>query len=111
MEMALLYDGVIAFLAAVGLSALMWLLAGALLHRRSRTVRAAVVLPVRDSAEEMEDDVRLLLGEYDPTGRGLPVLIADCGLTQEAAARAEILARSDHRIAVVLPQEILNFFA
>ncbi len=108
--MTVLCDGVIAFLAAVGLSALMWLLSGALLQRRAVLPHALVVLPVRGDAPEMEEAVRVLLAEYPPVDRGLPVLLADCGLTPEAAARAELLARDDHRITVVTPQEITNFF-
>jgi hypothetical protein len=88
----------------------MWLLSGALLKRKAALPHALAVLPVRGDAPEMEENVRVLLEEYPPVGRGLPVLLADCGLTPEAAARAELLSQGDHRITVVTPQEITNFF-
>ena len=108
--MTVLCDGVIAFFAAVGLSALMWLLAGALVRRKALPC-AFAVLPVRGAAQEMEEDVRLLLAEYPPVGRGLPLLLVDCGLSPEAATRAAALESGDHRITVVTPQEVTNYFA
>ena len=109
--MTVLCDGVIAFLAAVGLSALMWLLAGALVRRKAVLPRAFTVLPVTGAAQEMEEAVRVLLAENPSVGRGLPLLVVDCGLSPEAAAQAAALESGDHRITVVTPQEVTNYFA
>ena len=51
--MTLLQDGVIALLAAVGLTAILWLLADMILRRREE-VPVVLLLPLKDAAEEME---------------------------------------------------------
>ena len=49
--MALLQDGLIAFLSAVGLTTMVWLAAGAVLHTGRPTVPGAMlVLPLRGEA-------------------------------------------------------------
>ena len=45
--MKLMGDGLIAFLAAVGVSTILWLLAETLLRRHSPVAEAVLVLPVR----------------------------------------------------------------
>lgn len=45
--MELMGDGLIAFLAAVGVSTILWLLAETLLHRHRPVAEAILVLPVR----------------------------------------------------------------
>lgn len=59
--MVLLQDGVIAFLSAVGLTAIVWLAAGAILHTGRPTVPGLLlVLPLRGEAPALEEDVREL---------------------------------------------------
>ena len=59
--MVLLQDGVIAFLSAVGLTAIVWLAAGAILHAGRPTVPGLLlVLPLRGEAPALEEDVREL---------------------------------------------------
>ena len=59
--MVLLQDGVIAFLAAVGLTTIVWLAAGAILHTGRPTVPGLLlVLPLRGEAQALEEDVREL---------------------------------------------------
>ena len=59
--MVLLQDGVIAFLSAVGLTAIVWLAAGAILHTGRPTVPGLLlVLPLRGEVPALEEDVREL---------------------------------------------------
>ena len=98
--MILLQDGVIAFLSAVGLTTLVWLLVGALLHTgRPAVPGLLLVLPLRGDALAMESDVRELRRVQ---GRlpGAKIVLADCGLTADARALAQYLADRE-KIAVV----------
>ena len=53
--MELLHDGVIAALSAIGLTAVIWVIAGAILHPRRRgTIDAVAVIPARGAAENLE---------------------------------------------------------
>ncbi len=85
-------DGVIAFFSAVGVTAIVWLLAGVLLHAgRPAIPGLLLVLPARGEAPALEADVR----ELRRVQGGLPgarLVIADCGLTEEARGLAEYLA-------------------
>ena len=90
--MALLQDGLIAFLAAVGLTAVVWLAAGLVFHTgRPGIPGLLLVLPLRDDAPAMEADVRELrrLQNQLPGAR---VVLMDCGLTEDARAMAQYLA-------------------
>ena len=59
--MTLLQDGLIAFLSAVGLTALVWLVAGAVLHTGRPIVPGLLlVLPLRGEALAMEADILLM---------------------------------------------------
>lgn len=90
--MVLLQDGVIAFLSAVGLTTVVWFLAGAVLHTGRPTVPGLLlILPLRGEALAMEADVRELRRVQ---GRlpGAKILLADCGLTEDARGLAQYLA-------------------
>ena len=90
--MVLLQDGVIAFLSAVGLTTVVWFLAGAFLHAGRPTVPGLLlVLPLRGQALAMEADVRELRRVQ---GRlpGAKIVLADCGLSEDARGLAQYLA-------------------
>lgn len=90
--MVLLQDGVIAFLSAVGLTTVVWFLAGAFLHAGRPTVPGLLlVLPLRGEALAMEADVRELRRVQ---GRlpGAKIVLADCGLSEDARGLAQYLA-------------------
>ena len=100
--MVLFQDGLLAFFSAVGVTTVVWLLAGALL----RTGRPAIpglllVLPLRGEALAMESDVRELrrLRHRLPGAR---ILLADCGMSADARALAAYLA--DRTEGVVLTE-------
>ena len=93
--MALLQDGLIAFLSAVGLTTVIWLAAGVLLRRGRPTVPdLLLVLPLRGEALTMEADVRELrrLRSQLPGAR---IVLADCSLTADAKALARYLAERE----------------
>lgn len=90
--MSVFQDGVIAFFSAVGVATVVWLLAGTLLHaRRPAMPGVLLVLPLRGEALAMEADVR----ELRRLRRQLPgarLVLADCGMTEDARALARYLA-------------------
>ena len=93
-------DGVLAFFSAVGLITVVWLAAGALFHAgRPMIPGLLLVLPVRGDAPALEHDVR----ELRRIQGGLPgakIVIADCGLTEEARGLADYLADREENAAV-----------
>ena len=89
-------NGVLAFLAAVGIAALVWLVTGVLLRRRPPEVPAVLVLPACGGAEALEGWVRALLEVRAQLGRS-----ADCGLTAEGARRVQLLAQRFDKIMVL----------
>ncbi|MCI8809968.1 MAG: hypothetical protein HFF84_07535 [Oscillibacter sp.] len=90
--MGLIQDGVIAFLAAVGLTTLVWLVGGAVVHAgRPAIPGLLLVLPLRGEALAMEADVRELRRVQ---GRlpGSRIILEDHGLTDDARCLAQYLA-------------------
>lgn len=86
--MTLLQDGLIAFLSAVGLTALVWLVAGAVLHTGRPIVPGLLlVLPLRGEALAMEADVRELR-RLQSRLPGARMVLVDCGLTEDARGLA-----------------------
>ena len=94
-------DGVIAFFSAVGMTTVVWLLAGAVLHAGRPTIPGLLlVLPVRGEALALEHDVRELR-RVRSSLPGAQIVIADCGLTAEARGLADYLAEREDNAAVV----------
>ena len=94
-------DGVIAFFSAVGMTTVMWLLAGALLHAGRPTIPGLLlVLPARGDAPALEHagrELRRVQGSL----QGAKLVIADCGMTEEARGLADYLAVREENAAVV----------
>lgn len=90
--MVLFHDGLLAFFSAVGVTTVVWLLAGALLRTgRPGVPGLLLVLPLRGEAPALEADARELRREL----RRLPgarIVLADCGMSAEARALAAYLA-------------------
>ena len=90
--MEVLRDGVLAFLAAVGLVSLFWLAAGRVLHTgRPYIGGLLLVLPLREEAPALEENLRALhrLREKLPGAR---IILADCGLDEDTRKLARYLA-------------------
>ena len=88
----LLQDGVLAFLSAVGLTTLVWILGGALLHTGRPTIPGLLlVLPLRGEALSMEADVRELR-RVQGSLPGSKIILEDHGLPENARHLAQYLA-------------------
>ena len=79
------------------------LLAGLLFRRRERLLDAVYLVPLSGGAEQLDMTLRELSRE-----RALPVVLVDCGLTEEGR-RAASLAVSD-TVTLVTPSELPNLF-
>ena len=92
-------DGVLAGLAAVGLTALVWLLAGALFRWRERPLDAVYVVALTGGAEKLDMTLRELARE-----RRLPVVLVDGGLTAEGriASFSTVLPDQPNALATYL---------
>lgn len=104
--MELLENGVIAFLAAVGLTALLWGFAGLVLRRRPRPVEALLVLPARADGETLEMDVRTLETFRQQIGPHMPIVVADRGLSETGRRRAQLLAEQVDGLTVLPETEL-----
>lgn len=91
--MELLQDGVVAALAAIGVTALIWLAASLLLWRE-RPVDAVYLVRVSGDGTGLDVTLRRLA-----QSRRLPVLLVDCGLTDEGRPRRGAAVRYEHEIA------------
>ena len=99
--MVYLQDGLLAFFSAVGMTTVVWLAAGALFHAGRPTVPGLLlVLPLRGEAPAMEADMRELRRLQ---GRlpGARIVLADCGLTDDARGLAQYLADREEDAALV----------
>ena len=99
-------NSVLAFLAAVGIAALVWLVAGVLLRGRRAEVPAVLMLPACGNGEALEGWVRSLHEVRGQLGRSTAIAIVDCGLTPEGRHRAEILTRRFGRVTVLQREEL-----
>ena len=105
--MEILYDGVIAFLSAVGLATLIWSFAGYFLRSARLSIPGLMlVLPLRGEALSMEADVR----ELRRLQRSLPgakLVLQDCGLSEDALALARYLAQRTENTLLISATEPL----
>ena len=89
-------DGVIAFFSAVGMTTVVWLLAGAVLHAGRPTIPGLLlVLPVRGEALALEHDVRELR-RVRSSLPGAQIVIADC--LAEREDNAAVVNGADFRL-------------
>lgn len=99
--MMLLQDGLIAFFSAVGLTTVVWLVAGAFFHAgRPAIPGLLLVLPLRGEALAMESDVRELR-RIQGQLPGAKIVLADCGLTADARDLAQYLADREKNAVLV----------
>ena len=109
--MELLHDGVIAALSAIGLTAVIWVIAGAMLHPRRRgTIDAVAVIPASGAAESLEYTVRSLERSRFEEGGFTRIVILDCGLSDDALKVADLLCRDDYDVTICKKETIANLF-
>lgn len=99
--MELLQSGVVAALAATGLTTLLWL-AASLLYREA-AVAAVYLVPVSGDGAGLDVTLRRL-----HQNRRLPVLLVDCGLTAQGLRAVELLAGPGVRL--VTPGELSSLY-
>lgn len=105
--MKLMGDGLIAFLAAVGVSTILWLLAETLLRRHSPVAEAVLVLPVRGDGATLERALHLTM-EQRATWE-TPILLADCGLDETGLRLAQSLTQRYSRVQLCPAEELENY--
>lgn len=105
--MKLMGDGLIAFLAAVGVSTILWLLAETLLRRHRPVAEAILVLPVRGDGATLERALHLTM-EQRTTGE-TPILLADCGLDETGLRLAQSLTQRYSRVQLCPAEELENY--
>lgn len=107
--MELLQDGVIAALSAIGLTAVIWVIAGMILHPRRRgTMETVAVIPASGAAENLEHTVRALTRSRYEEGGFTRIVILDCGLSEDAKKVADILCRGEYDVTVCHKDELLE---
>ena len=97
-------DGVLAGLAAVGLTALLWLLAGSLFRWRERPLDAVYLVMLTGGAEKLDMTLRELARE-----RPLPVILVDSGLNEMGRQRVELLT-ARYGAVLVMPQQLAELY-
>ena len=103
--MELMQDGLIAFFCAVGMTAVVWLIAGALLHTGRPVIPGLLlVLPLQGEALAMEADVRELR-RVQSRLPGARMVLADCGMTEDARGLAQYLADREANAALMDAKE------
>ena len=105
--MELMGDGLIAFLAAGGVSTILWLLAETLLRRHSPAAEAVLVLPGRGDGATLERALHLTM-EQRATGE-TPILLADCGLDETGLRLAQSLTQRYSRVQLCPAEELENY--
>ena len=103
--MVLLQDGIIAVLSAVGLTTVVWLAAGTVLHAGRPAISGLMlVLPLRGEALALEGDFRELrrVRHLLPGSR---IVLADCGMTEDARELAVYLAEREKNAELVHAKE------
>lgn len=93
---------VVAFLAALGLLALGWLLFGRLLTPvgGKKSGRIYAVIPASGDGETLEDEVRGLAWLRGGELARFPILVADCGLSDRGRAVAAVLSGRETDLTV-----------
>ena len=102
--MEVVREALVAFLASVGLTALLWLSMTALLRRRERLPTAVVLLPLYGAAEDLETSVRTLRWLGDPT-----IWLVNCGLNEEGTHRAQLLVQDREDLRFLTPEELPEY--
>ena len=103
--MELMGDGLIAFLAAVGVSTILWLLAEARVRCRVHPPAGAYLVEASGGAEQLDMTLRELARE-----RPLSVILVDSGLNEMGRQRAELLL-TRYGGTLVTPQQLAAMYA
>ena len=106
MEVSIWRDGLIAFLAAVGLVGLTWSLAGLLVRRSRRRVSAYIVLQAQDDAEGLDWAVYTACRMAPELGCGTKVVLLDCGLSTKGRQDVAFWEENNDCVTVLVPSQL-----
>lgn len=107
--MELLQDMVIALLAAVGLTAVLWLLLKAVFSpRRELCDTVYLVLPVSARTRAMEQAAGELQQMRRQYGGAARAVLLDCGMEEEQRRMARILQREDPLLLLCGEEELME---
>lgn len=105
--MQLLQDGVVAALAAIGLTTLIFLLVSAVTcPRRRGTINTITLVPVRGEDGRLELTVRALVRAREAEGSASHIVIVDQGMGAETARIAAILCREERNVTLCGAEEL-----
>ena len=108
--MQLWQDGVVALLAAIGLASLVWTAVRAVLFAGpERRREIGLVLPAQGDGEHLAEQVRSLGALRREQGIFGPVLLVDCGLTEEGRKLCALLAKKDRFVSVCTREEVPGY--
>ena len=109
--MQLWQDGLVAALAAIGLASLMWSVVKAVLYspRQERRQGAVALIPAQGDGERLEEQLRSLGALRREQGIFGPVLLVDCGLTEEGRKLCALLAKKDRFVSVCTREEVPGY--
>jgi len=108
--MELLRDGLIAALAAIGLTTVLFLTVSVVFHPRRRgTIPAIAVVPVSGNAEKLEHTVRALeRSRYEESGFSR-IIILDRGMSESAGKIAQFLCRDDYDVQLCTEEDLQRY--
>lgn len=107
--MRLLQDGVIAALAAIGLTAVIFLLVSLITHPYRRgTLSADALVVVRGEDKRLEYTVRALARSRREEGGFSRIVLVDCGMGEETARVAALLCRDEGRVICCKKEELAD---
>ena len=109
MEVTILTDGLIAFLAAVGLVGLTWSLAGVLVRRGRRSAGAYILLRAQGDGDGLDWAVYTACRMAPELGREAKVVLLDCGLSETGRRRAAVWEENNTCVAVLTPSQLEEF--
>lgn len=104
--MRLWQDAIMALLAAIGLTSLLWIIVRTIFFRPVTLPRALVLICARGDGEGIEQQVRelsLLRRERGAVGE---ILLVDCGLSEEGKHLCRILSRAERSVTLCNIEEI-----
>lgn len=110
--MRLLQDGVVAALAAIGLTTVLFLLISAAVRPRRRGgIEAIALVPARGEDARLAFTVRALTRTRHEEGGFSRIVIVDGGMGEETARIAAILCREEYGVSVCAPQELAEILS
>ena len=111
--MEVLQQGLLAFFAAVGIAWVVWTAAGAIfLSKKEKLEKCVVLIPAAKDAPALERTVSGLQWVTVYGQKFDKILIADCGLNEEARKRARVLSQQNGNVTLCTadsaPEQVLS---